>query len=190
MWDQTLIPLLGGTFGPMEEITFAIENSEDFYRMLIADFDEFCDDETSSRLAIHCAITAYHMVDWVWGDWLKNDAKTRSALGIDKSIDSFKQWIDDHSVWFAYVQGIANGSKHFAPHNFGAEAIGGFGHGPFGFGTYGKPYLLVDLGSGLPDDGRFMSAASLLEVVVRFWRDFLRANRPNPDRVDSGNHSN
>lgn len=173
----------------MEAITFAIENSEDFYSMLVADFDEFHVEQTSSRLAIHCAITAYHMTDWVWGDWLKKDAKTRSALGIGTRQDSFRAWIDDHSVWFAYIRGIANGSKHFAPQNFGTEAISGYGQGPFGIGPLGRSYLLVDFGPSLPNAERYLTAGSLLEVVVRFWRDFLRAHRPDPDRIDSANHA-
>lgn len=172
----------------MEATTFAIENSEDFYKLLVTDFDEFCADPTSSRLAIHCAISAYHMADWVWGDWLKNDAKTRAALGVSKDKASFLRWIDRHSIWFAYIQGIANGSKHFAPQHFGTDVVSGFGEGPFGVGPFGRPYLVVDFGDGIPVGERYQAAGALLEVVVRFWRDFLRIHRPNPGRVDSTNH--
>lgn len=168
---------------------FAIENSEDFYKMLVADFDDFCAEQTSSRLAIHCAISAYHMTDWVWGDWLKKDPKTRALLGIGTKQDSFRAWIDRQSVWFAYIQGIANGSKHFAPQNFGTDTVAGYGQGPFGVGPFGKPYLLVDFGPQLPNADRYLTAGALLEVVVRFWRDFLQAHRPDPDRRDSTNHA-
>ena len=125
----------------------------------------------------------------MWGDWLKNDAKTRTALGIGKKKDSFLDWMDSHSVWFSYIQGIANSSKHFAPQNFGTDFVGSYGEGSFGIGPFGRPYLLVDFGVGLPNTARYLTAGALLEVVVRFWRDFLRNYRPNPDRVDSTNHA-
>lgn len=129
---------------------FAIVDSEDFYRMLVVDFDDFCADPTSSRAAVHCAISAYHMVDWVWGDWLKNDGAVRAKMGIGKCKTDFLNWIDNHSVWFKFIQGIANGSKHFAPQNFRTELMGGYGQGPFGVGPFGNPYLLVDFGIDLP----------------------------------------
>jgi hypothetical protein len=47
---------------------FDISNAQDFYAMLVQDFDEFFEDQQSSRRAIHCAITAYHLHEWVWGD--------------------------------------------------------------------------------------------------------------------------
>lgn len=173
----------------MEAITFAIVDSEDFYKMLVADFDDFCAEQTSSRLAIHCAVSAYHMAEWVWGDWLKNDAQTRALLGIGKKQDLFLAWIDAHSVWFSYIQGIANGSKHFAPINFGTNLVGGYGQGPYGVGPFGRPYLLVEFDANLPSADRHMTAGALLEVVVRFWRDFLHQYRPNPARIDSSNHA-
>lgn len=59
------------------------------------------------------------MTDWVWGDWLKKETQTRALLGIGTRQDTFKAWIDNHSVWFAYIQAIAAGSKYFTSVNFG-----------------------------------------------------------------------
>ncbi len=49
---------------------FDILNASDFYAMLVEDFDEYMDKPHSARLAIHCAITATHLHEWVWHDWL------------------------------------------------------------------------------------------------------------------------
>jgi hypothetical protein len=70
----------------------------DFYAMLVEDFDDFMVEPQSARRAWHCAITAYHLHEWVCGGWLKGNSAARNALNID-SRDSFLKWIDEHCVW-------------------------------------------------------------------------------------------
>ncbi|MGA0563776.1 hypothetical protein ACO2RV_15130 [Ancylobacter sp. VNQ12] len=167
---------------------FNVVTAQDFYAMLVQDFDDFCAEQHSARKAIHCAITANHMADWVWGDWLSKDAAARSTMGIagrEKAL--FMAWIDQHCVWFRPLQDIANGSKHFSRVGIGTSFVKGTGtsgHGMFGIG-----YLMIDWGEGAVPEMRYQAVASLLEVVVRFWRDFLRLYRPDPNQVDSRNHA-
>jgi hypothetical protein len=166
---------------------FDLATSQDFYAVLVADFDDFMAEPHSARRALHCAITAFHLHEWVWGDWLKADHVTRAALGIsDKK--SFLEWIDQHCVWFPGVQDLANGTKHFARNQgFETMRIGGYGQGPYGVGPYGQGYLLIDYGEGAGVH-RWQPAAHLLEIVVRFWRDFFRAYRPSADLPASKHH--
>ena len=62
--------------------TFEIANSCDLYAMLVADFDDYMAEPASARRALHCAITAFHLYEWVWGDWLKTDFTAWNRLGI------------------------------------------------------------------------------------------------------------
>jgi hypothetical protein len=166
---------------------FDLTTSQDFYAVLVADFDDFMAEPHSARRALHCAITAFHLYEWVWGDWLKADQATRVALGISNK-KSFLSWIDRHCVWFPGIQDLPNGTKHFI-RNQGFETIriSGYGQGPYGVGPYGQGYLLIDYGE---DAGvhRWPPAAYLLEIVVRFWRDFFRAYRPSADLPASKHH--
>jgi hypothetical protein len=61
---------------------FDLVSVHDFYRMLIQDFDEFMEEPYSSRKAVHCAITAHHLADWVWHDKIERDPDLRARLGI------------------------------------------------------------------------------------------------------------
>jgi hypothetical protein len=70
---------------------FDITTSRDFYAKLVADFDDFMAEPDSGRLALNCAITAYHLYEWVWGDWLKTDYVTQKVLGV-RDRDSFAAW--------------------------------------------------------------------------------------------------
>lgn len=166
---------------------FDIITSRDFYAKLVADFDDFMAVPDSGRLALNCTITAYHLYEWVWGDWLKNDYAVQKALGI-RDRDSFVAWIRRASVWFAIVESLANGTKHFIRNQgFETMRVIGYGEGPYGVGPYGRGYLLIDYGESAGEH-RWMPAAHLLEVVVRFWRDFFKKYRPNEDIPVSKHH--
>jgi hypothetical protein len=162
---------------------FDITTPVEFYQMLVEDFDEYMAEPHSTRRALHCAIVAYHLHEWVWGGWLKGDVRARSALGVD-SRNSFLKWIDEHCIWFGFVQDLANGTKHFrpaigfetvrvvaAPFAF-AQPTAGFdqgaraGHvryvsGEIPVGPGGNGYLMLDLGDrtykDFPDDMTWFS---------------------------------
>jgi hypothetical protein len=55
-------------------------------------------------------------------------------------------------------------------------------------GPYGQGYLILDFGEEAGAD-RWKPAASYLEVVVRFWRDFFRAYLPDPNLPASKHHA-
>jgi hypothetical protein len=78
---------------------FDITTSRDFLEKLEADFDDFMKEPHSARLALNCAITAYHLHEWVWGDWLKRNYEIQKSLGIEGKTNkqrkaSFLAWID------------------------------------------------------------------------------------------------
>ena len=47
---------------------FDLVTAHHFYAMLVEDFDDFMAEPHSARRAVHCAITAHHLLDWVWHD--------------------------------------------------------------------------------------------------------------------------
>jgi hypothetical protein len=163
---------------------FGINNARDFYQKLVQEFDDFCEAPSSARHAMNFVITAYHLHEWVWKSFLKNDAAKRQALGIRKDIDAFKAWLDERSIWYAQMQPLANGSKHFQPGGLTirVQHIGAYNTFAYNELAYneGYSYLVVDLGmlDGVPN---VLPATFLFEVVVRFWRDFLRLHGPYPE---------
>jgi hypothetical protein len=164
---------------------FDIEKSEDFYRKLVEDYDDFMASPSSARLALNCILTAYHLYEWVWGDWLKSDRALKSKLNIRTKAD-FLKWID--SVWgfFPLIQDLANGTKHFGrPQAIATHKVVSFG--PLPAGPDGKGYLALDL-SGAGEGWGLMPAAHLIEGTVRFWRDFFKAYRPMPNMPVSRHH--
>ncbi len=154
---------------------FDINNSRDFYQKLLEEFDDCMDRQDSARHAMNCAITAHHLADWVWGDFVKGDITLKAKLGL-RDKEDFMRWIDRQTVWYGLVQAISNGSKHFIRENAeGTVKVEGFGMGGYGQGPFGMSYLAIQVSE---TDPKNLPIAHLLEVVVRFWRDFLRDHGP------------
>jgi hypothetical protein len=108
------------------------------------------------------------------------------------------------------IRELANGSKHFRPNQafdtmrvraapFMFDQIhAGFDQGVFGgpipyvedgseASAGGKGYLLIDYGEDAGDH-RWLTATCLLEVVLRFWRDFFAKYHPPPNLPVSSHH--
>jgi hypothetical protein len=60
---------------------FDMLSSHDFFKKLEADYVEFKAQPDSSRHALNCIMTAYHLYEWVWGDWLNADYETWRKIG-------------------------------------------------------------------------------------------------------------
>ena len=153
---------------------FDIVNSRDFYQKLLEDFDDFMQQPDSARHAMNCAITAHHMADWVWGDFVKSDAALKAKLGV-RDIHDFLRWIDTQTVWYGLVQSLSNGSKHFIRKAAeGTQKIEGYGMGGYGQGPFGRSYLAIEVS---PTDPVTLAAVSALLLVVAALSSWVPAHR-------------
>jgi hypothetical protein len=156
---------------------FDIITSRDFHAKLKADYADFLKDTQSARLALNCINTAYHLHEWVWGDWLKSDHATWKELGI-RDKESFIAWLDRECPGFQTLQGLANGAKHFIRNQkTETRRVSGYGMGPYGVGSYGQGYLLIDHGTSASEQ-RWRTARELIETVVNFWDGFFERHYP------------
>jgi hypothetical protein len=156
---------------------FDIVTSRDFLSKLEADYADFKAQPDSARHALNCIITAYHIYEWVWGDWLKTDDVAWCSLSIrDKK--TFEDWLHVNCPEFAVLESLTNGAKHFIRENTSRETqrVAGFGSGPFGIGPFGRSYLLIDYGSDKAE--RWQTAEQLIDSAVMFWRRFFDSHRP------------
>lgn len=179
---------------------FNITTSYDFLMKLEADFEDFERAPHSARLALSCALTAYHLHEWVWGDWLKADSVRQSALGIvgrrsgDKRV-GFLQFIERACPWFLTIQEVATGAKHFCEPSFETlhvaavpfmfdEPRAGFDEGAFDGPLPYNPdapengRLLLDYGPDT-EPHRYYPVLTIFDAVVRFWREFFARYHPD-----------
>ena len=142
--------------------------------MLVEDFDDYVAEPHSARRAMHCAISAYHLREWVWKDWFHRDEALQKVLGIANE-QQFNRRVNYVCPWFGIIRDLANGNKHFedraqfktlrviaAPFAFDQLHAGfdqGAWDGPVRYvassipvGPAGKGYLLIDSGEIAGED--------------------------------------
>lgn len=153
---------------------FDIKNSADFYRKCLDDYASLLQTPDYAGFAINCAMSSYHLSEWIWGDWLKSDHALKSRLGI-RSCDDFKRWVEGQCPFFKTVQSIANGSKHFnrsvSQNTAKIEAfqvVDGE--------ELEREHLVV-----LTDDDSVRSIEDMIKVLLTFWHDFLEVNSAYKD---------
>lgn len=151
---------------------FDVEDSVGFYRLMIENYDDFVENSGSSRHAINCAISAFHIAEWIWGDWLSTDYEAWKRLEGVRDRDSFMAWLDRQTPLFQVVQGIANGSKHFARAARNTRATGSYVEDGYVEPSYQQQYLEVE------QNGQWIEAIIIIEELVMFWHSFLSTHRP------------
>ncbi|MFC0343406.1 hypothetical protein [Epilithonimonas hispanica] len=90
----------------MNKYSFDIKTSDDFYNKLKEDYNEFCTKETSSRIALNCAMTAWHLHEWIYKDY------KHTQLKAVKNIGDFKDKIKILCPSLKIMQDLCNGTKH------------------------------------------------------------------------------
>lgn len=151
---------------------FDITNSAQFYEKLVFEYEELRKDKGSARVGINCAITAYHLAEWAWGDFVKADKALQNDLGFG-NVDEFKAWLDKEIPEFQSMQMIANGTKHFIrkyfPQTNRAEAAFSDAFQQDAFQTQDMLTVEVPYESG----PSWMDLEGVIENQILFWRGFI-----------------
>jgi hypothetical protein len=159
---------------------FDIKNSADLYKKLLADSDDLHQDPSSARHAINCILTAYHLHEWVWADWLKKDHVTQSKLGI-RNKASFSNWLEKNVPGFIEAQALANGSKHFGVDR-NATAVdtkkiqGAFAANAFYSNAFHTTTLKVEINRR--GNKVWIDALEFVDELLKFWGNFLQSYSP------------
>ncbi len=95
--------------------SFEIRTAGQFLRKLEEDYTAFKAEPLSSRHAINCALTAWHLREWFWAQRLKANAAEQKRLFARgfKGLGEFDAFLRDAYPEFQILQAICNGSKHF-----------------------------------------------------------------------------
>ena len=153
--------------------------------------------EDATDHAINCALTAWHLADWVWVAHFRDDPTARQRIGLaacghDRKLKrEFNKYVADQSPELRLCEDIANGFKHVV-----AKPPRGAKHpGASGVRTEGISKIID--GSGLRDGwgaftvetkyvawitddaGNQQEALKVYHAVREFWDDFLSGTNNN-----------
>jgi hypothetical protein len=177
---------------PKPHYAWTIKTSRDLLDKAIRDLDRFrraheSGDRYQVDHAINCAITLWHVHDWLWQE---RTAEWQAQGLVDQP--AFQKWLEskDGRDRLALCRRLANGSKHFAPRKSRVDA-----------NTYvserdvpdsknreisqqlagGEPIVVWSLSIEdardvlkFTSEGRDSRADNLLEATVKFWEDLFQ----------------
>lgn len=146
----------------MAEHSFDINTAEDFFKKLLEDYQDFVDENTSARVAINCAMTAWHLVDWI-----------AAEKGIsDRDFTKFKEDLIAQCPSLQAMQDISNGSKHCNITKYTPRIINTKKHiGDFS-NDFNNDFDITRL-MIVTKDGSNMTFEDEIQNVIQFWRNYF-----------------
>ena len=156
--------------------SFTIRTAEDFFGKLEDERADFQRQPADSRHAINCAMTAWHLTDWIWADWLKGSPDTQQKLfgSLFKNIKDFKKHVVSGGECpdLEVMQSIATGSKHFGAERKEVDSTGrkGTAFSPRAFQQ--DAFQVGTLVVRLPN-GQERLFKDILGEVTNYWRNVV-----------------
>lgn len=144
-------------------LSFEIKNSFDLFKKLEAEYEDLKNDELSSRHAINCAMTAWHLTDWAFEDLRERHGYT--------NIGEYRNSLNCPSL--KIMHDIANGGKHLnlarpkAGINDTVKTDGDFNS------DFDKRDFLVGSLDLIMADGTTKDFFDEITIVVGFWKKYL-----------------
>lgn len=151
-----------------ENSIFGINTIDEYLAFCAEAVAELGRDQDSVHRAFTAILALNHIPDWLR---YKLTGVQRNARGLEDAQvgEPVKDYFEAKNADLKLVRDIANGFKHLRLER-STQKVAGYGHGPFGAGPFGAPYLLIDLGDDKSPDERWSVALDLCKRVLEWWR--------------------
>jgi hypothetical protein len=164
-----------------------IETALEYWELIVKpDYAEFQEDISDLRRAFHCAVSLFHLSDWLY---VEHKSQMDRAFCIDDGNGNSRQVRDEKEFAsaivrlhpdFGLIRGIAFAAKHLKlrpknnPHpatpthaaNVSIQTVG-YGHGGFGEGPYGETSRVMLAGP----NGNDLEFFALATSTVEMWKN-------------------
>lgn len=143
----------------MTRLVFEIKTAMDFYKTFLENYQEYFNDLTSSRKAINCALTAWHLSEWVYHE----DKKLKCV-----NAKIFQDRIIELEDAFKILKDIVNGTKH-CEHS--AKITTEVHKGAFSNGfsrDFDISRLVVKR-----EDGTYIYFDNVVDKIAGFWKGYF-----------------
>ena len=163
---------MGEKFKP--KFSFEIENSKGFFEKLEQEYADFDKEHLNPRHAINCAINSWHLTDWTFQEFFKNDSRFKDSKiggktksGLAKYQDALKEFCHE----LEYMRIIANGIKHCKIKAKDKTAIASGDFAPY---DYNRHDFLVPKFIIIMENGEEIDFEKALLKTIDFWKEFLK----------------
>jgi len=147
----------------MNQLSFEIITPIDFFGKLIEDHREYAGDLLSSRRAINCAMSAWHLLDWIYWEYYHVSMEKRELM--DK--------VQRECPAFIILQDITNGSKHYRITYYTSRVASTEHHrGAFSSG-FSRGFDISTL-EVIKTDGTRHFYEDIINEAIVYWRLFFK----------------
>lgn len=152
----------------MSNLSFDIKTTADFLKKLIEDYNEFLVDRTSSRVALNCAMTAWHLSEWTYNEFNQQLATQFTTLSL------YQQSIKKQCPSLQIMHDLANGTKHYrlTKHVLVVKETT-FHKGDFS-SDFSRDFDISSLDIELKD-GTKIYFEDEIETTISFWIQYLKS---------------
>lgn len=145
--------------------SFEIKNSRDLFKKLQEEYKDFENDELSSRHAINCAMTAWHLTDWTFKEYM-------SSHGFN-DIGKYRGSLTCASL--KIMHDIANGGKHLNVSRSKTDITDTVKvDGDFSNDFDPNDFLVGSLDL-IMADGTTKNFFDEMTVVLQFWQEYFNS---------------
>jgi len=152
----------------MNSLSFDIKTTIDFYRKLLEDYREYSLDESSSRLALNCAMTAWHLTDWTYNEY------NSQLVSHFPTLSFFQQKIKLLCPSLQIMHDLANGTKHYHLTRHTPIIDDTKLHQGTFDNSFSRAFDITTLDIKLKD-GTKVYFEDEIDAVIIFWRHYLQS---------------
>ncbi len=145
--------------------TFEEKTSEDKFKDLIYQYDEFKNDNTSSVKATELCTNAWHLVDWVFNEF--------KEIHQTEQIGDFRETLYPECQSLKIMHDIANGSKHSTVSRPKASIKKTEKHLGQYSSQYSSDYNITILKIEM-ENGETLYFIDEIELVINFWKNYFK----------------
>lgn len=145
----------------MANFSFDIKNSRDFFIKLQQDYDEYNLDKISSRKALNCTMTAYHLCDWIFNEY-KTEYPEKTK----------KEYILNQCPSLKIMRDLTNGTKHYQTGS--SIKTTDLHKGVFAM-QFSRPFDISTLTIKMKN-GQTIYFEDEIKIVFDFWKLYLTEN--------------
>src|SRR4051794_817666 len=156
--------------------SFGITTARGFLNKLIEDQLDFeASHCQAARHAINAVMTAYHLREWVWGDFAKHRPDLHTSWGLQgfpakKEVDKFLSFLEQQCRALTDAQEVTNGTKHFGLSKIATgKSPGPFDPALFDPALFDVPCLWIDRSTG-----QRQNAEDFIRELADFWDGFFK----------------
>ncbi|MDB5236708.1 MAG: hypothetical protein JWR44_3701 [Hymenobacter sp.] len=169
-------------FDPL--FSFGIVSSKGFLEKLTEEYKDFDNNHVSARYAMNCALTSWHLTDWTYSEFFKEDErfqdteKTKTKQGkeylfVVSGLGKYQDYLIKRCEELKYMRLIANGSKHCILRGSTIREKTVLYQGDFSHEEFNRHEFSVDRFEIALDDATTIDFEDVLLKTIDFWRAYL-----------------